>query len=462
MLVIISDLHLTDGTTGRTIEAGAFEDFRTRLQELALDASQRQGDHYEPIEAIDLVLLGDIFDLLRSDKWQDKEEGQSEEVRPWTPYENHAFSAKIGTITDAILKKNANALRILRECSVGEAIQLPVPTSSGALDLKAKEKIPVPVRIHYLVGNHDWFYHIDRPEFEPIRQKVRHELGLSNPPGPFPHDPYELPSLMEMYRQYRVFARHGDIYDSFNYDEEKKERNAATLGDAIVVELINRFPAEVHKRMEDVLPPWLSQELDELANVRPSLFVPVWIAGLLNSAGLTKSVNNQIKDIWNELAEQFINLPFVKEQNKNLALDNADFLKIVLGITRGLPFDDIGRLVMIIQKLFWKGDTPYAKHAFQERALEDRTADYIVYGHTHQHEVVPLRVEHDAQGPVNQIYFNSGTWHAIHELAQERVLLKHQFVHYLVMTYLAFFKGDERSGRPFETWSGTLGSTPIR
>jgi hypothetical protein len=25
------------------------------------------------------------------------------------------------------------------------------------------------------------------------------------------------------------------------------------------------------------------------------------------------------------------------------------------------------------------------------------------------------------------------------------------------MTYLAFFQGDERSGRPYETWSGTLG-----
>ena len=25
------------------------------------------------------------------------------------------------------------------------------------------------------------------------------------------------------------------------------------------------------------------------------------------------------------------------------------------------------------------------------------------------------------------------------------------------MTYLVFFQGDERKGRPYETWSGTLG-----
>ena len=28
------------------------------------------------------------------------------------------------------------------------------------------------------------------------------------------------------------------------------------------------------------------------------------------------------------------------------------------------------------------------------------------------------------------------------------------------MTYLAFFQGDEPSGRPYESWSGTLGYAP--
>jgi len=35
MLVIISDLHLTDGTSGETIRAGAFRAFRESLRELA-------------------------------------------------------------------------------------------------------------------------------------------------------------------------------------------------------------------------------------------------------------------------------------------------------------------------------------------------------------------------------------------------------------------------------------------
>lgn len=70
MLVIISDLHLTDGTTGKTVAADAFERFRGRLQELAYYASYRGGmGSYKPLEQIDLVLLGDVLDVVRSTKW---------------------------------------------------------------------------------------------------------------------------------------------------------------------------------------------------------------------------------------------------------------------------------------------------------------------------------------------------------------------------------------------------------
>lgn len=32
-----------------------------------------------------------------------------------------------------------------------------------------------------------------------------------------------------------------------------------------------------------------------------------------------------------------------------------------------------------------------------------------------------------------------------------------EFMGHNVMSYVAFFKGDERYGRPFEVWTGTLG-----
>jgi len=53
------------------------------------------------------------------------------------------------------------------------------------------------------------------------------------------------------------------------------------------------------------------------------------------------------------------------------------------------------------------------------------------------------------------IYVNSGTWRAVYDLAKYRPKLE-EFFGYHVMTYLAFFRGDERRGKAFETWSGSL------
>ena len=55
MLVIISDLHLTDGTVGATLPRGAFEIFAQQLREMALRAGWRGDNTYLPIEQIDLA-----------------------------------------------------------------------------------------------------------------------------------------------------------------------------------------------------------------------------------------------------------------------------------------------------------------------------------------------------------------------------------------------------------------------
>ena len=68
MLVVISDLHLGDGTTAESIPASAFYLFAKRIRQDAHFASLRQGK-YSPIEALDVLLLGDIIDPLHSTKW---------------------------------------------------------------------------------------------------------------------------------------------------------------------------------------------------------------------------------------------------------------------------------------------------------------------------------------------------------------------------------------------------------
>lgn len=69
MLVIISDLHLNDGTTGATLSGGAFQVFVDRLREMAWRASWRADGRYRPLDRIDIVLLGDVLDIIRSQRW---------------------------------------------------------------------------------------------------------------------------------------------------------------------------------------------------------------------------------------------------------------------------------------------------------------------------------------------------------------------------------------------------------
>jgi hypothetical protein len=69
MLVVISDLHLTDGSNGVGLDPGALELFAPRMAELALRASWRRDGRYRPLERIDLLLLGDVLDFTRSRRW---------------------------------------------------------------------------------------------------------------------------------------------------------------------------------------------------------------------------------------------------------------------------------------------------------------------------------------------------------------------------------------------------------
>ena len=101
----------------------------------------------------------------------------------------------------------------------------------------------------------------------------------------------------------------------------------------------------------------------------------------------------------------------------------------------------------------------YYHHALSEQDFRNRRARHIVYGHTHAAESVPLDASFSEGVVMNQIYFNSGTWRRVHR--QTRLAAaEHEFIAHDEMSYIAFYHGDQRGGRPYETWSGTLGFCP--
>ena len=102
-------------------------------------------------------------------------------------------------------------------------------------------------------GNHDWFFHLPGEPNDRIRQKVIQRIGLQNPVSPFPHHAGESDVIQSIFNKHKVTARHGDIYDPFNYFK-KKGRNYSCLGDALVVELFNPIPDLIKTKLGNQLP----------------------------------------------------------------------------------------------------------------------------------------------------------------------------------------------------------------
>ena len=450
MLVIISDLHLTDGSIGASIPLGAFSLFAARLRELAREASWRSDGSYRPMESIDLVLLGDVLDVIRSSRWL------AGEARPWVDPQSAAVAEMVGTITTDVLRANPEAISVLGALSAPGGVTVPPATLRGKPDEEA-EPLPVIVQTHYLVGNHDWFLHLGGERYDAIRRLVVDQFGLSNPSNvPFPHDPAESDVLLDTMRRHKLLARHGDIFDPVNF---AGERNVSSLGDAVVIELINRFSAEVENTLADELPAAAIWGLREIDNIRPTLLTPVWIDGLLERTCPLPAQRKQVKQVWDALVDRFLQLDFVRTHDSLNPLNMIGEMERVLKFSQRISLGWATAIVEWLQRLRGSADASYYKHALAEPEFRNRRARHIIYGHTHFAENVPLDASHAEGQVLNQVYFNSGTWRRVYRPTQLSPA-EHEFIPTDGLTYLAFYQGDERRGRPFETWTGMLGLAP--
>lgn len=502
MLVFISDLHLTDGSTCETISPDAFTLFVEDLQWMVAQACRRRdasGVAFEPVDRVDLILLGDIFDVLRSDSWH-AGPGQRD-VRPWTPEmtdaaargEAHArLAARVTSITREIIAHNfgnlegesttspVRGLEVLRTL-VQEGIApdpgaLPVPPG---VDLSKR----IPVKTWYMPGNHDWFYNVGLEVYDPARQLLVNALSLAHPADrPFPHTIDEAPEeLRALFREHKVYAQHGDMYDSENYQLELQVEDArpghgrrahSSVGDMIVVELLNGLPGEIQAQLDAVGDPLAHHDdsflraLEELDNVRPMLAVPQWLAGVL-ARYETNQPEHQTREQERRQAvsrairarlERLTSDPFAKRLDRFLRWDVVDTLQMGSLLSDWFSVEDLAGLSEWGEKRSRRES--YRDHALtrlaeiQQAPVEDQ-AEIIVFGHTHHPEVVAL----DLDATRGWVYLNTGTWRRVHErcVADQQ---RFEFVSFHVMSFAAVYKGTERCGRPYETWTGTLGSRP--
>ena len=430
MLVIFSDIHLTDGTSGTTIVPRAFKKFGNILSDIIGDPQQAK------IKEIQIVLLGDIFDVIRSNRWLRKEnDNRNRPIRPWSaPQDADSDGWNVEHYTKDIVQaiinhpNNIEAMGYLRQSQKEWAAQ------------------NVKVDFTYLMGNHDWL--INR--YDSTRLDIANFIGMRHPQwysaNPFPE--------IFLFEDYRVLARHGDYYDRFN---RENDRDSSSLGDAIIIDLLDRFPEAVRLSLGLDEKDELYQALKEIDNVRPILKVPAWVQGVCN---YFPGVEEKIHRIWNDTVDRFFALDFVKEHDR-WGPDFIDFLEMALRLTSSFSFERLQKILgtWVAKGLYQKQDD-YRRFAYNEWALKRNQARYVVYGHTHKAEQVPLDTV-SLPGPpeemLEKVYFNSGTWRKVFEQTvfdAENC----EFIGWHVMTFLVFYLAGEREpDRHFEMWSASLG-----
>jgi UDP-2,3-diacylglucosamine pyrophosphatase LpxH len=444
MLVIISDLHLIDGTIGVPVAEKTFSLFASRLRELAYQASWRSSGKYKPVDSVDILLLGDILDPLQSTGWLQRDQQDTSYIRPWHDPRNPLFARTLGEITRRILKKNAHAGEVLRRLAAGEALRLPPANRKGEPDFYTQQRIAPRVRIHYMVGNHDWYYHLPGQAYDEIRRKVVEDLALSNSPlGSFPHDAQESGLLTGLCVEYGLVARHGDIFDGFSYNR-RLGRDAASLSDIYSSEVIFRFPLELERRYGREMPPAALTAARELTNVRPLLAAPLWLQRQLRSLTTSPRFDKMFKDTWNDVVEHFMALDEVRAQTRLLGTSELNALRLLLMISKGAPFKTISEISAWLTRRFGETGLSLARRARREVDILQNRAHFVVYGHTHNHEVVVLDGQRVNSCEAAQVYINTGAWGTYHNLEASNK------TH--MLTCIALYRDGERGGRKFENW----------
>jgi UDP-2,3-diacylglucosamine pyrophosphatase LpxH len=463
MLVILSDLHFCDGTaTDRNIAPKAFKLALGDIYDLASQVARDRGRATD----IDILVLGDVVDLLRTTRWFEDASGAEVpiEERPWgteaalgkDPPSSAVLTRARGILSE-IVAKNQDALATLQ----GKTLTKPAGVGR--------------VRRLYIPGNHDRLYLHDKELHKGILDALdARELGQDE--GGFAHR-IELP-------QYGLLARHGHEWDGWNFESFREGALASQyadedylptpIGDPITTELVARLPYELDRRLRgDGMPEKtcddILRRMQRIDDVRPVLASFQWaffeaerINGQLPSAQASL-LRGALDATAAKIAEDFLKLDYhAAWRSKHHGFLRPDMpvkLDIVLEALRAVHAHTLFDLAVALTGVGAKKDprdeceVGAAKESL-DAVVKSPGLRHVVYGHTHEPLQAPLRATSSNQ----DIYLNSGTFRQ----AVFRTDDDNGFVGWERMTYLCFYQQDEaardskdkRVGPSFESWTG--------
>lgn len=445
MIIVISDIHLNDGTVCKATDAYAAEMFFQDLEEQIISAGNRADGSYVPIEEVTIIMLGDIFDFIRTERWLRNKDGTPHSIRPWSSVDQYA--PIVEGICDDIIENNQGFLDHFKNAAKNG---IALTTNDGKTS-KCK------VNIFYMVGNHDWFPYVKDERLDGMRQKLRDAFGLRQFHFPWKIEEWTLDAakIHDICMEHRLYVQHGDQYDEFNY-HAKLGRGESSIGDAIVVELITKFPIEVVRRIKETYPEdELRQDfldaLKELDNVRPSHNTVIYLRNLIDK--LTRKKHRDIvREVFYDCTRSVEKSEIFRRARR---VDKKAALKLqILNVTSKFAPTAMVRWVI---KLLGLAGSSYQSAAENEPYVKDGRCDFVTYGHTHELEVkgIGMRVDGFSQTP--KVYINSASWRPVNnEIITEHRMAGFPYFSEKNMVWVAYYKDGERRGRPYEVWSGEL------
>lgn len=394
--VFISDIHLSDTTTGdHNITAEALEGFWNDIQG---DINNAGG-----VEKLEIIILGDFIDIIRSTRWTGN-------IQPWAK-DSDGKKDIVADIMSEVMEKNKPVFDMLNDYT--------------------KKK----VKITYIMGNHDRL--INSEGYESVRESIRDAVGITpakDKGEPFPWKYHEKP----------IYAVHGNDYDVYN----KTEGNELPVGDAIVTLLINQYPEMVYAAQKDND---IRAKLQEIDNLRPSTITPYWIDHVKMS--LQPDKQKLLVDTWKVLSEEFFNNGFVKDWLRkhdywSLLPDAADKLEIAFKHFANATLERVYEKFLEIKRDFIKETDQNAVEAL--KLSDTYECDYVLFGHTHESYIQLLNVKDGKE----KYYINTGTWRrriVSGGYKKKQILFGQQES----IDYVLFRIDDDNKIQGFQLWNGT-------
>ncbi|HEU0054271.1 MAG TPA: hypothetical protein VFQ39_13885, partial [Longimicrobium sp.] len=319
MLAVVSDLHLTDCTTATNPHASAFE---LLTGELTINAKSKRASE------IQVLLLGDIVDLVRTSYWHEK--AIPADRRPWGGKLEPATAMNPDPDVERQFLEVLE--RVLAQASTRALLD-------GLKELRDRDGRPP--KIAYVVGNHDRVLH----NFPSLRERIARELA-----------PLEVEFSTFFHSEvYSVAARHGHEWEVTCHGWEflrkvldRKSRagrfdpeayRVMAIGEAITAELMSGFVHHLQTTLTAPADAPFLRMAGEVNNLRPQTDVIRWITWRLAKAesgrylqaateafrtALEATLGCTLAKRWDELKRDFV-----------VSGDITDHLSKALGLLKG-------------------------------------------------------------------------------------------------------------------------------